>query len=65
MYIRKVNGPEDQLDTPEKQISWVTSVARQKIKFMNGQPGVVVLDYDDGRKRIKIGRSAETETRED
>ena len=65
VYIRKVNGPEDQLDTQEKQITWVTSVARQKVKFMSGQPGVVVLDHDDGRKRIKIGRSAETETRED
>lgn len=65
VYIRKVNGPEHQLDTPEKQIAWVTSVARQKVKFMSGQPGVVVLDHDDGRKRIKIGRSAETETREE
>ena len=60
-----MGGPADYLDTVEKQVRWVRNVAGQTIKSMKGQPGVIVLDHNDGRKRIRIGQASSTETREE
>ena len=49
----------------QDQVAWVTQVCGQKIKFDQGCAGVIVLDFDDGRKRVKVGVSSTRENLED
>ena len=63
-YIKEVSGPSD-LKTQAQQIKWIETVCGQKIRWMKGQAGIVVLDHDDGRKRIRIGQETATVKRQD
>ena len=61
-YIQQVQGPAELASKPQaKQIQWVEEVCKQSISWMKGCPGVIVPDYSDGRKRIRVGQSTSTQ----
>ena len=59
-YINDVGGPLHELDTEAKQMDWVRGVCGQRIQWHKGSAGVIILDFDDGRKRVRFGQKQST-----
>ena len=59
-YINDVGGPLHELDTEAKQMDWVRGVCGQRIQWHKGSAGVIILDFDDGRKRVRFGQKQAT-----
>lgn len=62
-FIMHVGGPA--LDTQQQQVQWVQQVCAQEIRWISGKPGVLLLDHDDGRKRMRVGNKVSTEKVQD
>ena len=61
-YIKSVNGPVNATTT--EKVAWARRMGCS-IQFDEGKPGVVLLDHNDGRKRLKIGTASGREIAED
>lgn len=64
-YVSKAGGSLLEWDTTEKQIIFVTDICKQEVVYQSGKPGVNVLDYEDGRLKVKRGVITSAEKEQD
>ena len=64
-YLQSTGANLAEMDSSQKQADFVRNVCKQEIKYIGGKPGVIVPDFSDGRKRVRIGQNSSTSKTED